>query len=111
MANANVPTAAVVRVVAGEHVQQRVDRNVQDVSLLEDKACPGAGAFGGQFTANTMAIVCETLGIAALGSGSVPATDARKAQVAREIGALVVKLIVQLVTDIARLLVDTLVPR
>ena len=38
-------------------------------------ACPGAGACGGQFTANTMAIVCEALGIAALGSGSVPATD------------------------------------
>jgi dihydroxy-acid dehydratase len=63
-----------------------------DFKLLEDQACPGAGACGGQFTANTMAIVCETLGIAALGSGSVPATDAQKAQVARDIGALAVKL-------------------
>ena len=46
-----------------------------DFQTLEDVACPGAGACGGQFTANTMAIVCEALGIAALGSGSVPATD------------------------------------
>ena len=42
---------------------------------------PGAGACGGQFTANTMAIVCEFLGIAALGSGSVPANDPKKAEV------------------------------
>ena len=63
-----------------------------DFKLLEDTACPGAGACGGQFTANTMAIVCECLGISALGSGSVPATDLAKAQVARDIGALAVKL-------------------
>jgi len=62
-----------------------------DFKLLEDKACPGAGACGGQFTANTMAIVCETLGIAVLGSGSVPATDAQKAKVAQDVGALAVK--------------------
>jgi dihydroxy-acid dehydratase len=62
-----------------------------DFKLLEDKACPGAGACGGQFTANTMAIVCETLGIAVLGSGSVPATDEQKATVAQEVGALAVK--------------------
>ena len=48
----------------------------QDFKTLEDVACPGAGACGGQFTANTMAMVCEALGISALGSGSVPATDA-----------------------------------
>ena len=46
---------------------------------LEASACPGAGACGGQFTANTMAIASEFLGIAALGSGSVPANDPRKA--------------------------------
>jgi dihydroxy-acid dehydratase len=60
---------------------------------LEDTACPGAGACGGQFTANTMAIVCEALGIAALGSGSVPATDAAKAAVARSVGEQVVRLV------------------
>ena len=61
--------------------------SADDFKLLEDTACPGAGACGGQFTANTMAIVCE-----ALGSGSVPATDAAKAQVARDVGALAVQL-------------------
>jgi dihydroxy-acid dehydratase len=64
----------------------------RDFQLLEDVACPGAGACGGQFTANTMAIVCEALGIAALGSGSVPATDAAKAAVGRAAGAQAVRL-------------------
>jgi dihydroxy-acid dehydratase len=63
-----------------------------DFKQLEDVACPAAGACGGQFTANTMAIVCEALGIAALGSGSVPAIDAAKAAVGRQIGELAVKL-------------------
>ena len=64
-----------------------------DFKLLEDVACPGAGACGGQFTANTMAIVCECLGIAALGSGSVPATDPAKARVGHHIGEQVVALV------------------
>jgi dihydroxy-acid dehydratase len=63
-----------------------------DFQTLEDVACPGAGACGGQFTANTMAIVCEALGVAALGSGSVPATDAAKTAVARAAGEQAVKL-------------------
>ncbi|HZP47438.1 MAG TPA: dihydroxy-acid dehydratase [Vicinamibacterales bacterium] len=64
-----------------------------DLCRLEDQACPGAGACGGQFTANTMAIACEFLGIAALGSGSVPANDPTKAEVARETGARVMDLV------------------
>jgi dihydroxy-acid dehydratase len=64
-----------------------------EFKTLEDHACPGAGACGGQFTANTMAIVCEALGVAALGSGSVPATDAAKAAVARDAGAQAVRLV------------------
>jgi dihydroxy-acid dehydratase len=60
---------------------------------LEDSACPGAGACGGQFTANTMATVCEFLGIAAMGSGSVPAVDPDKAGVARQTGRLVMELV------------------
>ncbi len=63
-----------------------------DFQTLEDVACPGAGACGGQFTANTMAIVCEALGIAALGSGSVPATDPLKSAVGRAAGEQAVKL-------------------
>ena len=54
-----------------------------DLDSLERQACPGAGACGGQFTANTMATVCEFLGISPFGSASVPATDADKVGVAR----------------------------
>src|SRR5207344_1579453 len=55
----------------------------EDLCRLEAEACPGAGACGGQFTANTMAIASEFLGIAALGSGSVPANDPKKADAGR----------------------------
>src|SRR6185295_53913 len=64
-----------------------------DLRRLEADACPGAGACGGQFTANTMAIASEFLGIAALGSGSVPATDPKKADVARAAGERVMSLV------------------
>jgi dihydroxy-acid dehydratase len=64
-----------------------------DFCTIEDEACPGAGACGGQFTANTMAIASEFLGIAALGSGSVPATDPKKADVARVAGERVMTLV------------------
>ena len=60
---------------------------------LETAACPGAGACGGQFTANTMALVCEFLGIAPMGLSSVPATNAAKAQAGRRAGELVLDLL------------------
>jgi len=66
-----------------------------DFCAIEDQACPGAGACGGQFTANTMAIVSEFLGIASLGSGSVPATDPKKADVARLAGERVMGLVLK----------------
>ena len=56
---------------------------------LEDRACPAAGACGGQFTANTMATAIEFLGLAEIGSGDVPATDPHKHDVARRVGRLV----------------------
>src|SRR5580765_254132 len=65
----------------------------EELCTLESAACPGAGACGGQFTANTMAIATEFLGIAALGSGSVPANDPAKAGVAREAGERVMALV------------------
>ena len=74
----------------GAHAAGRMSD--RDFKTLEDVACPGAGACGGQFTANTMAIVCEGLGIAALGSGSVPATDPAKAAVAHMAGTQAVRL-------------------
>jgi dihydroxy-acid dehydratase len=60
---------------------------------LENAACPGAGACGGQFTANTMATAAEFLGIAPMGSGSVPAAGDEKDEVARAAGRLVVDLL------------------
>ena len=52
----------------------RIDE--EELSEIEKAACPGAGACGGQFTANTMATVFEAAGISPMGSGTVPATDA-----------------------------------
>jgi len=63
------------------------------LKALEETACPGAGACGGQFTANTMALVCEFLGIAPMGLSSVPATDAGKAQAGHRAGELVMDLL------------------
>ena len=60
---------------------------------LERVACPGAGACGGQFTANTMATAFEAMGISPAGSSGVPALDPRRAEVAREAGRLVMKLL------------------
>jgi dihydroxy-acid dehydratase len=63
------------------------------LKALEESACPGAGACGGQFTANTMALVCEFLGIAPMGLSSVPATDAGKAHAGKRAGELVMDLL------------------
>jgi dihydroxy-acid dehydratase len=75
----------------GAHAAGRISDD--DLCRLEASACPGAGACGGQFTANTMAIASEFLGIAALGSGSVPANDSAKAAVARTAGERVMGLV------------------
>ena len=60
---------------------------------VEDHACPGAGACGGQFTANTMATAYEMLGISPLGWNDIPAVDAPKQDVAVECGKLVMDLV------------------
>jgi len=62
----------------------------QELTEIEDAASPGAGACGGQFTANTMAMAFEVLGISPAGSSMVPATSPHKAEVAGEAGRLVV---------------------
>ena len=64
-----------------------------ELKEIEDKACPGAGACGGQFTANTMAMVCEFLGVAVMGSGGVPAMHASKTRQAQTTGRLVMELV------------------
>jgi dihydroxy-acid dehydratase len=63
------------------------------LKALEGAACPGAGACGGQFTANTMALVCEFLGIAPMGLSSVPATNAAKGNAGHRAGELVLDLL------------------
>ncbi|HSH44981.1 MAG TPA: dihydroxy-acid dehydratase, partial [Longimicrobiales bacterium] len=62
---------------------------------IECAACPGAGACGGQFTANTMATAFEVMGISLMGSGSVPALAGDKLEVARSCGRQVMDLVRQ----------------
>jgi dihydroxy-acid dehydratase len=64
-----------------------------DVHELEGVACPGAGACGGQFTANTMATVLEFLGISPAGLNDVPATDPAKHDAAYEAGRIAMQLV------------------
>src|SRR5580692_10225060 len=66
---------------------------VKQLGELEDKACPGAGACGGQFTANTMATAITFLGISPMGAIEVPATDPRNCKVAFDCGKLVMQLL------------------
>ena len=65
----------------------------QDLHSLEDVACPGAGACGGQFTANTMSTAMTVLGISPMGVNDIPATDPRKHEAAFRSGELVMGLI------------------
>ncbi len=71
----------------GAHAAGRMSD--EDLLAIENAACPGAGACGGQFTANTMATVMEIIGLAPFGTASVPQTDKRKEEVARRCGRIV----------------------
>ena len=64
-----------------------------DLCAIEERACPGAGACGGQFTANTMATACEFLGLAAFGSGDIPALDPAKPAAAEDAGRRALELL------------------
>jgi dihydroxy-acid dehydratase len=61
----------------------------EELTALEDVASPGAGACGGQFTANTMAMAFQMLGVSPMGPSDVPAQDQTKAQAAFDTGVLV----------------------
>ncbi|MFY9949671.1 MAG: dihydroxy-acid dehydratase [Candidatus Sulfotelmatobacter sp.] len=61
----------------------------KDLHDLEDVACPGAGACGGQYTANTMSTVMEMIGLSPMGFNSVPAMDAKKDSVAFACGKVI----------------------
>src|ERR671924_700912 len=64
-----------------------------DLKALEDVACPGAGACGGQFTANTMAMALEFIGLSPMGTAGVPAVDPHKDDVGYRCGQLVMELL------------------
>ncbi|MFP4612116.1 MAG: dihydroxy-acid dehydratase [Spirochaetaceae bacterium] len=70
----------------GKHSAGQIDEI--ELKEIEDCACPGPGACGGQFTANTMATALEFLGISAMGTASVPAVDEAKREVGRHVGKL-----------------------
>ncbi|MCL4508746.1 MAG: dihydroxy-acid dehydratase [Chloroflexi bacterium] len=67
--------------------------NMEELRALENVACPGAGACGGQYTANTMAMAIEFLGLAPMGSSRVPAVDGRRTQVDEWIGQVALQAI------------------
>src|ERR1700760_1452748 len=73
----------------GAHGAGKIDD--AQLSRVEHKACPGAGACGGQFTANTMSMMLMALGLTPLGFNDVPATDPAKRDVARRCGELAVE--------------------
>jgi dihydroxy-acid dehydratase len=75
----------------GKYAQGRI--NDVELNELEGAACPGPGACGGQFTANTMSTACEFLGISPMGSNAVPAMSPLKLEVARKAGRLVMELL------------------
>lgn len=106
LARLNLPSVALYggSIMPGRH--KEIDVTIQDVfeavgacaagtiseselRVLESKACPGAGACGGQFTANTMATALTAMGISPMGANDVPAVDPRKEQVAYDVGRLV----------------------
>ncbi len=67
--------------------------DLEEFKAVEDHACPGAGACGGQFTANTMSTAYEMLGMSPMGWNGVPAIDPRKEEVAFECGKRVMELV------------------
>src|SRR5918993_376525 len=75
----------------GAYASKRID--AEQFLAVENAACPGAGACGGQFTANTMSTVMEFLGISPMGSNGIPATAPEKDQAAFDAGKLVVELL------------------
>lgn len=80
----------------GAHAAGKLDDEA--LRELEDVASPGAGACGGQFTANTMACAFEVMGISPGGSAMVPAEDPSKESVARRIGELVLNVLAEGIT-------------
>ena len=77
----------------GQYAAGKID--VDELHAIEDVACPGPGACGGQFTANTMATISEIMGICPMGMADVPAVDPDKEDVAFRAGEMILDLIEQ----------------
>ncbi|MGA2395712.1 MAG: dihydroxy-acid dehydratase [Candidatus Lustribacter sp.] len=75
----------------GAHAAGKIDDH--ELLQIENFACPGAGACGGQFTANTMAMVLEFIGLSPVGSASPGATDARKEKEGYRAGTIVMEML------------------
>jgi dihydroxy-acid dehydratase len=86
----DVTVGDVYEAVGAHAAGKMTDSELKDI---EDHACPGAGACGGQFTANTMSTVMEFIGLSPMGANSVPALDPRKDQVAYRTGQMVMDLL------------------
>jgi dihydroxy-acid dehydratase len=80
----------------GAHAAGKIDDD--ELLEIENAACPGAGACGGQFTANTMAMVCEFLGLAPADLNGIPATDPGKGAAAEEAGKMIMRLVRENIT-------------
>jgi dihydroxy-acid dehydratase len=65
----------------------------EELAEMEELACPGCGSCSGMFTANTMNCMTEAMGMSLTGSGTIPAIDARRMQLARKAGEQVMKLV------------------
>jgi dihydroxy-acid dehydratase len=75
----------------GQHAAGKITD--EELKAIEDSACPGAGACGGQFTANTMALALEFCGLSAMGTAGVPSEDPRKGDVGRQCGELIMDIL------------------
>lgn len=80
----------------GAHAAGKIDDD--ELLAIENAACPGAGACGGQFTANTMAMVCEFLGLSPCDLNGIPATDPAKDTAAEEVGKMIMRLVRENIT-------------
>jgi dihydroxy-acid dehydratase len=67
--------------------------SLDELHEIENSACPGAGACGGQYTANTMSTVLEFIGLSPAGLNGIPAEDPKKDEAARRTGELVMDLV------------------
>jgi dihydroxy-acid dehydratase len=85
--------ATVVTVYEGIGAYRAGKITAEELYEMENAACPGAGACGGQFTANTMSTICEFLGVSPGGLNGIPAEDPAKDGAARRCGELVMDLV------------------